>query len=246
MTTASEPSGQRVAGVDDRVAPAIVRGAVSVAPTVSAARTAMPSIAAASYGGRGAQRPDRRRGHAAERVGQLDLHGLQPLGRRPARPRAPPRRDVGQERGAPRNGRLSHRARRRPRCRRRARSPARAPRNQPSAPTIGPSSADEPKRGVATPSPDRDLDDVEPPRGARDVARQRRADDRRRRRRRDPRDRAHERDPDEPEDDERRARVARQPDQRHAAAVGQQRRLARLDREAVADDLAEPRRRRSP
>ena len=86
-----------------------------------------------------------------------------------------------------------------------------------------------------------DLDDVEPPRGAGDVARERRAHARCRRRRRDPRDGAHERDADEAEDDERRARVARQPDQRHAAAVGQQRRLARLDRQPVADDLAESR-----
>ena len=62
-----------------------------------------------------------------------------------------------------------------------------------------------------------------------------------RRRRRDPRDRAHERDADEAEDDQRGARVSRQPDQRHAATVGKQRRLARLDRQPVADDLAEAR-----
>ena len=48
--------------------------------------------------------------------------------------------------------------------------------------------------------------------------------------------------PIEPEHDERRQRVARQPDHRDSAAFGQQGRLAGLDRQAVAPDagLAEP------
>ena len=47
MTTASQPSGS-ASPVSTTVNAGSVRGAVSVAPKVSAARTAMPSIAAAS------------------------------------------------------------------------------------------------------------------------------------------------------------------------------------------------------
>ena len=99
---------------------------VSVAPNVSAARTAMPSIAEASYAGdeRSAQtgaavtRPSA--SASATSTASTRVHTLQPGRERLAG------RDVGEERGAPRNGRLSHRARRRPPCRRRVRSPARA------------------------------------------------------------------------------------------------------------------------
>ena len=47
MTTASQPSGS-ASPVSTTAKPATVRGEVSVAPIVSAARTAMPSMADAS------------------------------------------------------------------------------------------------------------------------------------------------------------------------------------------------------
>ena len=47
MTTASKPAG-RASPVSTSSYAEILRGEVSVAPKVSAARTAMPSIAAAS------------------------------------------------------------------------------------------------------------------------------------------------------------------------------------------------------
>ena len=50
MTTASQPSGS-ASPVSTIAKRSILRGEVSVAPNVSEARSAMPSIAAASYAG---------------------------------------------------------------------------------------------------------------------------------------------------------------------------------------------------
>ena len=176
------PGRHRVAGVDDLVGgPARAAAAWSRSRRpCRPARTAMPSIAAASYAG------DERRAHTGSAVTRPTRLARPARARRRPGPGSrcgrrglpPGLRCACVRRGRPRDERaarahactLTGKGSPRPRCPRPARWPARGRRGSRRRAVSTESSADGPKSGSATPVAHRDLHHVEPAGGGRQVA----------------------------------------------------------------------------